>query len=87
MPTVNEIIAEVSPLQEVYSTKAWEGRRVYVNIAGADRSKAGDRNAKVYWDTKTGWHIDGIKGTMSATFSANIRKFAAVYCRSAFWTE
>lgn len=87
MQSINDILAEISALPEVYSAKIWEGRRIYVNIAGRDTAKAGDRNAKVYWDSKTGWHIDGLKGAMSGTFSANIRRFASVYCRSAFWME
>lgn len=87
MATISEIIAEVSPLPMVERATVWDGRRVYVNIAGRDNSFAGDRNAKVWWDAKTGWHIDGLKGTRSATFGSNLRAFAAVYCRSAFWTE
>ena len=87
MTTISEIIAEVSALPQVDSAKPWEGRRVYVNIAGRNNSFAGDRNAKVWWDAKTGWHIEGLKGNRSATFGANLRAFAAIYCRSAFWTE
>lgn len=87
--TAAEIIAEVEMRPEVHSAKLWESgavKRVYVNIVGRDNAKAGDRNAKVYWDSKRQrWLIDGLKGNMSSEFARNIRSFARVYCPSAFW--
>jgi hypothetical protein len=85
--TLSEIAAEVEALDCVNSAQIWNDRRVYVNIAGKDGAKAGDRNAKVFYDVKTGWNIDGLKGTMSSDFHTNIRAFAAIYCRSAFWRD
>lgn len=86
--TLAEIATEAQALPEVYNASIWNDRRVYVTITGRDTSFAGDRNAKVYWDSKTQrWHIDGLKGVMSSEFRNNIRKFAETRCRSAFWTE
>ena len=84
--TLAEIIAEVSPLEMVERATIWDGRRVYVQIAGRNNSFPGDRNAKVWWD-KSGWHIEGMKGNRSAAFGKNLQAFAAIYCRSAFWRE
>jgi hypothetical protein len=88
MANLNEILAEVQKLPEVYSAKIWEDRRIYINITGAKKDFAGDRNAKIFYDAKTErWHIEGLKGTMSSEFGANIRKFAETRCRSAFWRD
>jgi len=84
MTTQSEIIAEVSKLDSVYSAKAFGDKRVYVNIVGYNRSFAGDRNAKVFWDTKLGWRIEGLKGNMSHEFARNIRAFADAYYPRAF---
>jgi hypothetical protein len=88
MTDLNAIVTEISKLNEVYGAKIWNDRRVYVNITGAKKDFAGDRNAKVFFDAKDGkWHIDGLKGCMSQEFGANIRKFAETRCRTAFWTD
>lgn len=88
MTDLSALAAEIANLPEVSSAKVWDGRRVYVNITGRNTSKAGDRNAKVYFDGKLErWVIDGLKGTFSPEFNYNIRKFAETRCRSAFWTE
>lgn len=84
MTDLTAIVAEITQLPEVYSAKIWDGRRVYVNIVGYDRAFAGDRNAKVYYDLKLGWQIDGLKGNRSSTFGHNLRSFADKYCPRAF---
>ncbi len=86
--TPAEIIVEVEKLPEVQSAKLWESgnvKRVYVNITGRDTAKAGDRNAKVFWDSQRGWMIDGLKGNMSSEFARNIKAFAKTYYPRAFW--
>ena len=78
------IIAEIEKLSCVYSAKEFGDKRVYVNIVGRNNSFAGDRNAKVFYDTKLGWRIEGLKGNMSHEFARNIRAFAEIYYPRAF---
>ena len=87
MSNLTALATEVAARPEVASAKVWNDRRVYVNFVGFDGSKAGDRNAKCYYDAKAGWVIDGLKGTMSSEFNRSIRAFAADHCRSAFWAQ
>jgi hypothetical protein len=88
MTTLQQIAAETAALPEVETAKIWQDRRVYVSIVGRNSSFAGDRNASVYYDGKAQkWRIDGLKGTMSSEFKANIRKFAETRCREAFWRD
>ena len=74
--TLDQIAAEVAEYSEVASAKVWNDRRVYINFVGFDRSFAGCRNLKVYYDAKTGWRFEGDKGTYASEFIRNARSFA-----------
>jgi hypothetical protein len=85
LETLAQIVDQVSQLPEVYSAKVWMDKRVYVNIAGRDNARAGDRNIKVYFDGgQNKWVIDNIKGCMSASFSHNLKAFAKARCPQYF---
>jgi len=72
---LDTIIDQIKDRADVYSAKIWNDRRVYVNLTGADSSFAGDRNIKVYYDIKSGWVIDGMKGTMSTLCAHSLASF------------
>lgn len=74
--TLTEIAAEADQFPGVHSAKVWNDRRVYINFVGFDRSFAGCRNLKVYFDAKLGWTFDGDKGTYASEFIRNARAFA-----------
>lgn len=76
MKTLAEIKAEAEAFDGVYSANIWNDRRVYVNFVGYDRSFAGCRNLRVYYDIKAGWQFDGDKGNYPSEFIANARAFA-----------
>ncbi|ODT13494.1 MAG: hypothetical protein ABS35_37690 [Kaistia sp. SCN 65-12] len=76
MANLSEIKTEAEKFEGVYSTSIWNDRRVYINFVGADRSFAGCRNLKVYYDIKTGWQFQGDKGNFPADFIRNARAFA-----------
>ncbi len=75
MTNLKDIAAAAEKLDCVYSASIWNDRRVYVNLVGADRSYAGDRNLKVYWDAKSGWVIDGLKGIMTSECRESLNSF------------
>jgi len=75
MINLSEIKAEAEKFEGVYSASIWNDRRVYVNFIGADRAFAGCRNLKVYYDAKSGWQVDGIKGNYPSEFIRNARAF------------
>lgn len=75
--TLKEIKAEVEAFEGVYSASIWNDRRVYVNFTGFDRSFAGCRNLKVYYDIKSGWRFEGDKGNYTSEFIRNARAFVA----------
>ena len=74
--TLAEIKAEAEAFAGVSSANIWNDRRVYINFVGYDRSFAGCRNLKVYYDIKTGWQFEGAKGTYTSDFARNARAFA-----------
>lgn len=74
---LEKIRIEAEMFHGVYSATIWNGRRVYVNFVGFDRSFAGCRNLKVYYDAKAGWRFEGDKGTYPSEFISNARKFAS----------
>lgn len=76
MTNLIEIKTEAEKFEGVYSASVWNDRRVYVNFVGFDRSFAGCRNLKVYYDVKAGWCFDGDKGTYASDFIRNARAFA-----------
>lgn len=75
-PTLAEIKAAAEKHPGVYSANFWADRRVYINFVGFDRSFAGCRNLKVYYDIKGGWRFEGDKGTYAPEFIRNARAFA-----------
>jgi len=75
--TLTEIKAQAEQFAGVERASIWNDRRVYINFAGADRSFAGCRHLKVYYDATRGWCFDGDKGTYPAAFIRNARAFAA----------
>ena len=75
--TLTEIKAEAEAFAGVASANVWADRRVYINFIGFDRSFAGCRNLKVYYDIKAGWRFEGDKGTYASEFIRNARAFAA----------
>ena len=75
--TLSEIKTEVEALEGVYSANIWADRRIYINFVGFDRSFAGCRNLKVYYDINSGWRFEGDKGTYASEFIRNARAFAA----------
>lgn len=62
---------------DVYTAKVWQDRRIYVGLTGYDKSWAGDRNLKMYYDPKLGWVYEGFKGLMSHGFRASFASFCA----------
>ena len=76
MTALSEIKTEAEKFEGVYSASIWNDRRVYINFAGADRSFAGCRNLKVYYDARTGWQFEGDKGNYPSSFIRNARAFA-----------
>lgn len=74
--TLEAIAADAMQRPEVYDAKIWDNRRVYINFVGYDRSFAGCRNLKVYYDSKAGWRFEGAKGTYPSEFINNARAFA-----------
>lgn len=75
MTNLKEIAAAAEKMDCVYGASIWNERRVYVNLVGADRSFAGDRNLKVFWDAKAGWVVDGLKGTMTSKCRESLEAF------------
>lgn len=73
--TLAEIKAAAEALEGVSSANIWADRRVYVNFVGHDKSFAGCRNLKIYYDIKAGWRVEGIKGTYASEFLHNARAF------------
>lgn len=76
MTNLIEIKTEAEKFDGVYSASVWSDRRVYVNFVGADRSFAGCRNLKVYYDDNSGWQFHGDKGNYPSDFIRNARAFA-----------
>jgi len=76
--TLQEIAAAAENKSFVETATVWRERRVYVNLVGANRSFAGDRNLKVYYDGRR-WVFDGYKGTMSRDFADSFAAFRAEY--------
>ncbi|MFG1378894.1 hypothetical protein [Xanthobacter autotrophicus] len=79
MTNLNTLAAELNALDAVYTAKVWEGRRVYVNIAGRTDGYKADTTTKLYFDAKNGWVYEPGKGYMSAAFSANLHAVGAAY--------
>ncbi len=77
MTDLNTIKTEAEKFEGVYSASIWNDRRVYINFVGADRSFAGCRNLKVYYDIREGWQFTGDKGNYPSEFIRNARAFAA----------
>ena len=77
MTDLNQIAKEIAELDVVASASVWNDRRVYVNLVGFDRSFAGDRNTKVFFDPKTGWNADLGKGTTSRKFYDSLEALRA----------
>ena len=48
--TLQEIAEAAEKMNFVETATVWKERRVYVNLVGANRSFAGDRNLKAYYD-------------------------------------
>lgn len=77
--SLNQIAAEISAKSYVYNARVWNDRRVYVNLTGRSDRANGDRNLKVYFDSKTGWQIEHGKGYMSDGMIASLNAFRADY--------
>lgn len=74
---LHAIAAEVAEHPAVYSAKVWNDRRVYVNLVGADRGFAGDRNLKVFFDAKLGWVFEEGRGIRTSALNASLDQFRA----------
>jgi len=76
--TLQKIAEAAEKMNFVETATVWKERRVYVNLVGANRSFAGDRNLKAYYDGRR-WVFDGYKGTMSRDFADSFEAFRAEY--------
>lgn len=72
MTDLNKVAQEIAALEFVASANVWNDRRVYVNLKGFDRSFAGDRQAKAYYDINAGWVVEKVKGTTSRAFDDSL---------------
>ena len=77
MTDLHAIATELADHPAVYSTNVWNDRRVYVNLVGSDRSYAGDRSLKVFFDAKLGWVFDEGKGIRTSALNASLDQFRA----------
>lgn len=76
---LDEVKTELDGKAYVYSTSIWKDRRIYLNLVGANRTFAGDRNLRVFFDEKIGWVYEGFKGTMSNAHTSSFDAFVAEY--------
>ena len=77
MIDLKEIKKQAEAIEGVYSANIWNDRRVYINFVGYDKSFAGCRNLRVYFDVRIGaWTFEGDKGNYASEFIRNARNFA-----------
>lgn len=75
--TLAEIAKQASDHAGVYAANVWNERRVYINFVGYNRTFAGDRNLKVFYDPKLGWVVEGTKGIISSAMRRSAVAFLA----------